>query len=422
MKYTKTVLPNGLRIITVPMKDNPTVTVMVLVETGSKYENKNNNGLSHFLEHMCFKGTAKRPSTFIIASELDSIGAKSNAFTNTEYTGYYAKAEHRYLPKILDVVSDIYLNPTFPEQELNKEKGVVIEEINMYEDLPHHKVAEAFEKLLYGDQPAGWPIIGNKNNIKKMTRNDLLQYRKDHYVASATVVVVSGSINEKEVIKEVKKTFANIPAGNKKKKIKVKEVQKSPQAKVIHKKTDQTHFILGFRAFDVYDERNWSLMLLSAILGRGMSSRLFIKIREELGLCYYIRSSLNTSTDHGYFAVSAGVGNAKIKEALKAVIGELKKIKSEGVEESELRKAKDFMIGNMALDLESSDDYADFYGFQEVYREPILTREGYVKKIEAVTTADILKVAGTVFKKEKMNLSVIGPFKKEGDFLPLMQI
>ncbi len=405
-----------------PMKDNPTVTVMVLVEAGSKYETKAKNGLSHFLEHMCFKGTLKRPSSFAISSELDSIGAQSNAFTSTEYTGYYAKAEHHYLPKILDVVTDVYLNPIFPEAELEKEKGVIVEEINMYEDMPHRKVAEVFEELLYGNQPAGWPIIGSKENIRKMSRKDLVDYRNAHYVASATLVVVSGKINEKKVIEEVKKKFSGVSTGHKDSKPKVKEVQKTPQVKIEFKKTDQSHFVLGFRAFDVRDNRNWALAVLSTILGKGMSSRLFIKMREELGLCYYVRSGISTATDHGYFTISAGVGNKRIKESVRVLCEELRKIKAEGISGLELRKAKDFMIGNLALDLESSDDYADFYGFQEIYREPILTREQHVEKIEAVTEKDVEKVMKDIFQKNKLNLALIGPFKSKADFLPLLRI
>jgi predicted Zn-dependent peptidase len=422
MKFKKTKLKNGLRIITVPMKDNPTVTVMVLVEAGSKYETKAKNGLSHFLEHMCFKGTTTRPNTFAISSELDSVGAQSNAFTGTEYTGYYAKAEHRYLPKILDVVTDIYLNPTFPAGELEKEKGVIIEEINMYEDMPHQKVGEVFEELLYGDQPAGWPIIGNKENIRKMTRDDLVNYRNAHYVASSTIVLVAGKMNEAKVIKDIVKKFADIPTGKKDSKLKVKESQKSPQVKLFHKETDQTHFVLGFRAFDIHDKRNWALAALSTILGKGFSSRLFIKMREELGICYYVRASVSSSTDHGYFSVAAGVGNARAKEAVEVLCQEFKKVLKSGVTAVELQKAKNLMIGSLALDLESSDDYTNFYGSQEIYREPLLTREEQIKKIEKVTIKDVENVAKDIFQKKGINLAVVGPFKDQKDFLSLLSI
>jgi len=221
MQYTKKKLKNGMRIITIPMKENPTTTVLVLVETGSKYENKENNGISHFLEHMCFKGTSRRPSAFDITKELDGIGAQYNAFTSHEYTGYYAKSDHKNLDIILDVVSDMYLNPIFPEKEIEKEKGVIIEEINMYRDLPQHIVGDEFMKLLYGNHPAGWDIVGTKENIQKIMRTDFIDYRSKHYVASATTVIVAGKINEKDVFKKVTSAFKDIGKWKKDEKEKV---------------------------------------------------------------------------------------------------------------------------------------------------------------------------------------------------------
>jgi len=222
MKFTKKVLKNGLRIITVPMKDNPTVTVLVLVEAGSKYETKKINGLSHFLEHMCFKGTVKRPKAIDISKELDSLGSQYNAFTAQEYTGYYAKGDAKHFKQIFDVVSDIYLNSTFPEVEMQKEKGVIIEEINMYEDMPQRHVQDLMMELLYGDQPAGWNIAGSKENILKMKRDNFVDYKKAHYLPEATTIVVAGQINEQNVLKEVKKVFDKISHGNKEQKLKVK--------------------------------------------------------------------------------------------------------------------------------------------------------------------------------------------------------
>jgi predicted Zn-dependent peptidase len=214
MKPKRTVLKNGMRIITVPMKDNPTVTVLVLVEAGSKYETKKLNGISHFLEHMCFKGTAKRPTALHIAHELDGLGADYNAFTTEEYTGYYAKGEARYFPKLLDVVSDIYQNSTFPEKEIEKEKGVIVEEINMYEDMPARDVQQVFTSLLYGDQPAGWSVAGTKENVKSFKREDFINYKDAHYVASATTIVVAGNISHVDALNQIKSQFKAIPAGN----------------------------------------------------------------------------------------------------------------------------------------------------------------------------------------------------------------
>src|SRR3989344_4926240 len=205
--FKKITLDNGLRIITAPQPGNLAVTLLVLVEAGSKYESKENRGVSHFLEHMCFKGTTKRPRAIHIAEELDSIGASYNAFTGMEYTGYYAKAEARNFDKILDLISDLYLNPTFDVAEIDKERGVIIEEINMYEDDAPNKVHEIFMELLYGDQPAGWDIAGTKESVAKLTQKDFIEYRKAHYLASATTVVVAGTFNEEETINKIKETF-----------------------------------------------------------------------------------------------------------------------------------------------------------------------------------------------------------------------
>ncbi|MBN2094155.1 MAG: insulinase family protein, partial [Candidatus Zambryskibacteria bacterium] len=201
--YKKKVLENGLRIMAVPMAGAKSITVMSLIEAGSKYENKKNNGISHFLEHMFFKGTQKRPRALDISHELDSLGAQSNAFTSQELTGYWAKAHPKHLDKILDIISDMYLNPTFPAPDLEREKGVIIEEINMYEDLPQILVGEVLNELMYGDQPAGWSIAGRKENIKSFNRNDFINYRQNHYVASSTAIVIAGDIDEEDIFKKI---------------------------------------------------------------------------------------------------------------------------------------------------------------------------------------------------------------------------
>ncbi len=411
MIYNKKVLPNGLRIITVPMKDSPTVTALVLVEAGSKYETKKNNGISHFLEHMCFKGTEKRPQSILISRELDSIGSQYNAFTGQEYTGYYAKSDFRHFDKIFDVVSDIYLNSTFPEKEMEKEKGVIIEEINMYQDLPQRHVQDLFMELLYGDQPAGWNIAGPRENIKKMARKNFTDYRREHYLAPKTLVVVAGNIDEEKVLKAVEEKFAGIPKGEGKPKKKVSEKQKKPEIKIEYKKTDQTHLVLGVRSFNAYDKKDPAMTVLAGVLSGGMSSRLFQKIREEMGVAYYIRAESDEFTDHGFLQVSAGVDNKRLGEVISAILGELKSLKENLVDGEELKKVKDYLIGGMYLGLESSDSLAEFYGGQEVLRKNLKTPGDIAEEIKKVTAEDIKKVAGEIFTDEKLNLALIGPVK-----------
>jgi len=417
MNFTKKTLKNGLRIITVPVKGNSTVTVMAFVETGSNYETKKINGLSHFLEHMFFKGTETRTS-HEVSEELDGVGAVNNAFTGDEYTAYWAKAHSKHLPKILDVISDMYLNSTFPREELEKERGVIIEEINMYEDLPQRKVWDVLQEAMYGDgQPAGRTIIGPKENIKKFKRSDFVNYRKSHYVAGKTIVVVAGKINEKEVQKEVAKAFKNIATSKGGTKQKVKEIQSKPIAKVFKKKTDQTHFVLGFRGYDAKDERQAAVEVLAAVLGKGMSSRLFRKMREELGICYYVRASHDSATDHGLFSVSAGVANNRFDEAIKAIIGLLKEAKEDLVSEKELKKAKEYLLGSTALSLEASDAWAQFYAFQEVLAGKMKTLPEITKEIKEVTADDIQKIAIDLFVPEKANLAVVGNVKVQTKYL-----
>lgn len=414
-------LKNGLRIVVVPQEHTTTATVMVLVEAGSKYETAKNNGISHFLEHMCFKGTETR-SVFQITEELDALGAESNAFTSQEYTGYYAKSHHHNLEKLIDIVSDIYLGATLPQQEIEKEKGVILEEIHMYEDMPQRKVWDVWESLLYGDQPAGMTVLGPEENIKKFTRKDFLSYRKQHYVASATTIVVSGSFDAPSVMKKIKKVFKDIPTGKKSLKKKVRETQKNPQVRILHKSTDQAHMVVGVRSFPYHDTRNYALYVMATILGQGMSSRLFKIMRDERGMCYYVRAVPNAYTDVGYFAVHTGVSKSRMQEALEVILKEMQRLKHEEISEKELHKAKEFIIGIKALSLESSSDYAEWYGLQEVYHEALHDIDVFHKKIKSVTAQDIQKVAQTILVENQLNVAVVGPYTSDKQIMRLLKL
>ena len=413
MKFKKKVLPNGLRMLAVPMADNPTTTVLVLVETGSNYESKAKNGISHFLEHMCFKGTTNRPNTSDLSKELDGLGCEFNAFTGQEFTGYYAKGKAADFPKLLDIISDLYLNPLLKEDEIEKEKGVIVDEINMYDDMPMQKVHEVWMDLLYGDQPAGWKISGERDVVRSMSRKDIAQYRKAHYVANATTVIVTGNIDAATAFKEVAKKFKGISQNKKGSKKKTRDTQSKPVVAIKHKETDQTHFILGVRTFPVYDKRNSIISVLGGILGSGMSSRLFRKLRDEMGVGYYVNAGNRASTDSGYFAVSAGVANDRLGEVLRAVIAELNHLKKDLVSDEELSKVKEHIVGMMYLGLESSDDLAEYYGMQEVLHREIRTPKEREELIRAVTAEDIRVMAKKIFVDKNLNLALIGPTKNE---------
>ena len=414
MKYKLKTLKNGLKIITVPMIDNPTVTVIVAVGTGSLNEKKSIMGISHFLEHMTFKGTVKRPTAFSISSELDAIGAESNAFTDKEITAYFAKADKTHLDTVLDVVSDLYLNPTLPADELEKERGVILQEYKMYLDNPKWTVDEVWEAHLYGDTPAGWNIVGIPETIASVQQKDFLNYRKTFYVASNTTVVVAGNINTAEIEKKVEKIFAQIPVSPTGKKNATKEKkQTKPEVHIEFKETDQTHLVLGVRSFDAFDNRNKTMRVLRGVLSSGMSSRLFQKMREELGICYYVYASQDGYMDHGHFSVHAGVDQKRLPIAVEAILVELRKIVTEPISKEELLKVKEGMIGRMNLSIESSDDVAQMFARRSAEGKELLTPEQVAKEIRAVTAEDIQKLAKELFVDKNLNLVVLGKHKNE---------
>ena len=398
------------------------MTVLVLVGTGSKYETKNINGISHFLEHMMFKGTTKRPGKLDISRELDSIGADYNAFTSKEYTGYYAKASADKLDIVIDVISDIFLNSKLSEEDIKTEKGVIVEEINMYRDMPQRYIAELFEELIYGNQPAGWGIAGEKEIITKLQRKEFLDYFNTHYIAENTIVAVAGNVKPEEVKEKVTKHFQHIREGKTFSKLAVVEKQSEPQLLLHYKKTDQTHFCLGCRSFDMFDDRKYAMSILSTVIGGGMSSRLFEEIRDKRGLAYYIRAGDQLYTDSGFFAVRAGVNNEKVYEAIKVVLAELKKVKTEGITPEELQRAKDQAEGSLALGLEHSDAVAEAYSEPILFENKVLTPEEELVKIKQVTLDQIRKVANDVLDNKNLNLAVIGPFEDETKFKEILNI
>jgi predicted Zn-dependent peptidase len=409
MQFQKTVLKNGVRLITAPF-DTETTTVLVLVETGSKYETDKQMGLSHFLEHMCFKGTTKRPSSLQISSELDAIGAQYNAFTGYEYTGYYAKAHKKHVATLIDVVTDIYQDQLFDQKEIDKEKGVIVEEINMYEDMPQRVVADVLMEAMYGDQPAGRNIAGTIESVRAFNREDFVKYVTKHYVAEATVVVVAGAVPT-DVQSQIETAFASIRTSAKDAKVPTQDTQQAPIIKAKKKQSDQTHLILAARTYNEYDPKNYALRVLATVLGKGMSSRLFNKLRDEMGVCYYVRADIDTFTDHGFFNISAGVDTKRVEEVVTVLRDQLYRLRDEAVSDVELEKAKEYICGGMYLGLETSDSIADYFGFQEVFRKSIETPAQVEAKIRAVTKEDIQAIAKEFIKPENFTLALVSPFE-----------
>jgi len=421
--FKKTTLKNGLRIITIPQKSTRAVTVLVLVATGSKYEKKKINGISHLLEHLLFKGTKKRPNKIAIAEPLDRVGGEFNAFTGEEYTGYFAKVNSKYFGLALDIISDIYLNSELPVKEIKKEKKVVIEEINMYHDRPASYVQTLWNKLLYGDQPAGWDIAGTKETVLGISRQQILSYMRTQYTASNTVVCVAGDISrDAKTIRKIKKYFSGVKRKETFKKSPVIEKQAKPKCLLSYKKTDQTHFCLGVRGYNLFHPKRYAQEVLGVILGGMMSSRLFIEIRENLGLAYYIKTDISSDPDTGFLVTQIGADNKKVEKAISVILEEYKKISQKKISAEELKKAKDNLKGKMSLLLETSDAQASFYSLQEILQKKILTPKEIYAKIDKVSVDDILKISKDIFRPEKLNLAIIGPFKDKTKFQKLLKI
>ncbi|MDP2735711.1 MAG: pitrilysin family protein [bacterium] len=411
---------NGLRVLTIPQRNTRTVTVLVLVGTGSKYEEKGINGISHFLEHMFFKGTAKRPTPFGIASPIENVGGTFNAFTSQDVTGYYIKVGAEHLELALDMVADIFLNSSLPSKEIKKEKGVVAEEINMRKDTPMIHAADLLEQFLYGDQPAGWDVAGTKETVSKLTRTSLLSYVKSQYVASNTVVCVAGNMKEEAVKNKVRKLFSAVRTGDFRKKAPVREFQKEPAVLLEYRKTDQTHLAFGARGYRLSSQDRFVQDILAAILGGGMSSRLFSEVREKLGLAYYISTSSDSNPDTGVLATFAGVRNGNAEKAVQVIAREYRKLAEKKVSQKELHNAKDRIKGRMALSLESSDAKAEFYGIQEILEGRFFTPGELYDKIESVRVSDIARVAQDIFRPKNLSLVVLGPFREKQRFRKLL--
>ncbi|RJQ29038.1 insulinase family protein [Candidatus Parcubacteria bacterium] len=421
-RVEKITLRNGLRLVLVRQPSSLTATVLVLVETGSEYETKQINGISHFLEHLTFKGTTKRPRPGAIAEELAGLGAESNAFTSQEYTGYWAKAEAKKLPRVLDIISDLYLNPIFDGGEIEKERGVVIEEINMYEDTPAHRTHDIFMRLLYGNQPAGWDILGEKKIIKRLKREDFVEYREKHYVAPATTVCVAGNFDDKKITLLVRDLFGHLPRARKSTKPRTTVRQSRSRSLAKFKASDQSHLVLGVPALDIFDGRKHALQVLAEVLGGGMSSRLFRRIREELGAAYYVRATPEFCIDHGYLAVSAGVDHRRITPVIQAILEELRRLTHELVGAEELKRSKDHLEGSLVLNLETSDELASFYGGQEILTRKLLQPDTLVDKIQSVSAGAVREVARQFFRTNRLNLAVIGPYRNPKSFQKLLRL
>lgn len=411
MHYETKKFKNGLTAIVVPMASTETATVLALVGTGSLYEGREINGISHYLEHLFFKGTKKRPTPGEVNRALDGMGAEHNAFTSKEMTGFWVKGAAKHYGKALEIVSDILINPLFKPNEVERERGVILQEIAMYEDMPQRNVWSLFDEVMYGDQSAGWDIAGTPSIVKGIGRPSILKYKAEQYVASNVVVVVAGNVKVKDAFRHIEDRFGKLAAGHPEPMLPVTFTQTAPRARAKHKASDQTHFVIGLHTFDNFDKRKYALKLLSIILGGNMSSRLFMTIREKLGLAYYVSAGASLSTYGGQFTVAAGVPHEKLRLAVKKTTDILAQAQKKGVTGREMKLAKDYLRGMMALSFESSDDVASFFGSQALLYKEILTPAELWAKYESLDTAAVSRVASEALDPKLLNLAVIGPHK-----------
>ncbi len=422
MKFTKKILKNGLTVIEVPSSDAESVVVDFFVKTGSRSETSKENGISHFLEHFLFKGTKKYPTALAISSLIDSIGGEMNANTGKEHTQYYIKAASKHLPLIFEVLTDMVQNPLLDSAELEREKGVIVEEINMYKDTPMYEIENILESSMWPKDTLGRDIAGTKETVTKFTREMFLDYINRHYQTPNMILGVSGKYSQKTLNDLITKHWIKYPRKRYFGWEKVTDKQGSYRLKVQYKETEQAHLVFGFKGFAYGDKRNSAQSVLSAILGGGMSSRLFTEVREKRGLAYYVRASGGAYQDTGVFNVGAGVQIIKIEEAIEVILKELARIKTEKVELAELTKAKDYIKGRSILALEDNQVRLDWFLEACAFKPKILIPEEVFKKIDAVTAEDIQKVAKDLFQKNKMTLAIIGPYKGEDKFKKLLNV
>ena len=423
MTHTRIVLPNGLRVISIPMPSFESATALVMVGAGSRYETRKNNGISHFLEHMAFKGTQKRPSALDISSLIDGIGGEFNAFTGKEYTGYYVKAAKTNVETTLDVLSDMLQHSKLDPTEIEKEKGVIAEEINLYEDMPMRKIGDIYERLLYGDTPMGWDIAGEKDIIRMITRDDFIAYMDEFYSPHNMTVVIAGGVEPGAMQELASEYFGKMKKFASAKPKAVKEMQKKPEVLIQEKKTEQIHIALGVRGASVQSPDRYELEVLASILGGGMSSRLFSEVREKRGLAYYVRSSSDEYKDTGSLVSTAGIDPKRVKEAVEVMMQEYQKVASGSmnITDKELKKAKEYIKGHLVLELEDSRAVSTFYAHQELIEDEILNPDEVLEKVDAVTVDQVDAVGKKYFVDEGLNLALIGNFSDRQALVDLLK-
>ncbi len=404
------ILDNNLRAIVHPLKGTEAVTTLVLIGAGSRYETEQERGISHFLEHMFFKGGEHYKNAREVASAIDSVGGDFNAFTGKEYTGYYVKTAKNSIDTAFSVLSDMLLSAKLEQNEIEKERGVILEEYNLYQDTPIYQIGWDFEHLLFGDQPLGWDQIGTKENIKRFNREDFVNYKNDCYTASNTLIIVAGNITKEEGIKKINEYFnfkSDKPARKHNGLIKNINQQKFS---LKDKKTEQGHLVMGYPGVPFGSDEDFIARIMAVIMGGNMSSRMFSEIREKRGLCYSISTSTDHFADTGVISTHAGVDLMRFESAIEAIKTEYEKATEKGFTEKELKRAKSFLTGKLTLKMEDSEEIASFLSTQIILTNKAKSLDQIFKEINEISLSDINNLSKKLFNPQKLALAVIGPF------------
>lgn len=411
----KTVLDNGLRVVSKKLENTKAVTCLILVGAGSRYENESNSGMSHFLEHMFFKGAKKFGNTKEVSEAIDSVGGDFNAFTGKEYAGYYVKVASNHADIACDVLSDMMLHARFDQAEIEKERGVILEEYNMYQDTPMYQIGWDFERLIYGDQPMGRDQIGTKEFIKSVSHEDFVKYKESLYTPDNTVFAMAGNIDHEQAVQFAKKyfMFENIKKDHEFDGLKELETER---VSVKEKKTEQAHVVVGMRGYATSSADYYAAKILAVLLGGNMSSRMFLNVREAQGLAYYISTSLDDYSDSGVFYTRAGVDLKRIDDAIKAIIKEYQKVADGDIPENEVTKSKEYMKGKIILRVEDSEEYAHLLAKRELLLNNIETPEDIIAKIDKVDSEALKRVAKDLMVPGNYKIAVIGPYEDDKRF------
>ena len=419
--YSLQTLPSGLRVLTAPVEGTAAITVMVFAGAGSRYETRAERGISHFLEHMFFKGGKKYRTTEEVSAAIDGVGGDFNAFTGKEYAGYYVKTAAANAELACDVLSDMLLHASFPPEEIDKERGVIIEEERMYQDTPMYRAGWDFEEVILGDHPLGWDTIGTEEVIKSVQQKDFEHHKDLLYAPENLVLAFAGKINEAQAMELANRFFAPL-AGKKQRTFTPFSTFGSKKIFLRTKNTEQAHLVLGVPGVSSLDPDHFAHKLLSIILGGNMSSRMFLRIREARGLCYYISTETDSYLDAGILSTRAGVDQSRLEEAITAILHEYGICAAEGVTEEELQRAKEYLKGKITLSLEDSEERAHFYGKQLLLYPHTRDIPAYFHEIDKVSKLQVDALAKRLLTEDALRLVVIGKESDEEKFRKMLSL